>query len=188
MYSKLQAVNEVLAGVGEAPVSSLSSGFVTASTAADKIDAISREVQEKGWYFNTEPNTPLVPDFEGYIHLPHNVLRVDSSDIRKGTLVQRGLRLFDLHQRSYKFKRPVTVDIVVELPFEELPAAAQRFITLRAKRIFQADFMGDPTLQQMQTPDETEAMMTLKQMESETGDYNIFDNYDLADWIRRDIH
>lgn len=188
MTTKIQAVNEVLAGVGEAPVSSLSSGFITASIASDKIDTISREVQEKGWYFNTEPNTPLVPDFEGHINLPNNILRVDSSDIRRGTLIQRGRRVYDLAARSYKFTRTVTVDVVVELPFEELPEAAKRFITLRAKRIFQADFMGDPSLQQMQTPDEVEAMIALKQMESETGDFNIFNNYDLADWIRRDIH
>lgn len=188
LTTKIDAVNEVLAGIGESPVSSLSSGFVTASMAASRINTVSREVQEYGWYFNTDTRMRLAPDTEGNIRLPANTLRVDGSDIRRGTLVQRGLRLYDNLNHTYTFKVAVEVDLVVELPFEELPEAAKRYITLRAKRLFQDDLLGAVELHQAQTPDEIAALQTLKQMDSEVGDYNIFDNYDLADWIRRDIY
>lgn len=187
LTTKLQAVNEVLAGIGDSPVSSLSSGFVTASMAASKIDAISKELQERGWSFNTEEGMRLNPDFEGYIQLPDNVLRVDPTDVRS-SLVQRGLRLYDKVKHTFKFTQGVNVVMVVELPFEELPEAARAYIKFRAKRLFQNDLMGDPTLHQIQTPEEKDAWARLEQMESESADHNIFDNYDLADWIRRDIH
>lgn len=187
MTTKIEAVNEVLAGIGEAPVNSLGTGFVTAETAAAKIDAVSREVQERGWFFNTEDNYPLPPDTDGHILLPQNILRVDQNSIRPNGIVQRGKKLYDTHAHSYKFTKTLKVTIVIELPFEDLPEAAQWYITLRAKRLNQADFLGAPELYQMQTPDEVNALTTLKQMESEAGDYNIFDNYDLADWISRDL-
>jgi len=188
LTTKIDAVNEVLAGIGESPVSSLSNGFVTASMASSRIDVVSREVQETGWYFNTENAVRLAPDTEGNIKLPANTLRVDSSDVRRGTVVQRGLRLYDNRNHTYTFKVAVELDLVVELPFEELPEAAKRYITLRAKRLFQDDLLGSGELHQAQTPDEIAALQMLKQMDSEVGDYNIFDNYDLADWIRRDIY
>lgn len=188
LTTKLEAVNEVLSGIGESPVSSLDSGFITASMASSKIDSVSREVQERGWYFNTETGHRLAPDFEGFIRLPANTLRVDSSDIRRGTVTQRGLRLYDNVQHTYKFKRAIEVDIVVCLAFDELPEAAKRYITLRTKRLFQDDIMGAPGQHQTQSEDEIRAYAKLEQMDSEVGDYNIFDNFDLADWIRRDIN
>lgn len=186
LTSKLQAVNEVLAGIGEAPVSSLSSGFVTASMASQKIDAVSKELQERGWHFNTEESLRLVPDFEGNIRLPDNILRVDSVDNR-AQVVQRGLRPYDKARHSFKFTSPVEATVVVQLEWDDLPEAARLYIQYRAKRLFQNDLMGDPTLHQIQTPEEKDAWARLSQMDSECEDYNIFDNYDLADWIRRDI-
>lgn len=183
----LMAVNQVLAGIGEAPVSSLNSGFITARMANDKIDMVSREVQEKGWSFNTEEAYRLTPDDEGNLYLPANTLRVDGHSATKHHVTQRGRRLYDIRNRTYRFKGGLELDLVLELPFEELPEAAKRYITMRAKRMFQNDLQGDPGMHQAQTPDEIQAMQDLKQQDSEVGDYNIFDGYDLADWIRRDI-
>lgn len=189
MSRKLDAVNEVLEGIGEQPVSSLDGGFITASMAATRIDRVSRAVQERGWHFNTEPGHRLSPDFEGFIQLPANTLRVDGVDLKRGDLTQRGLKLYNLKDHTFKFtgNTSVVVDIVVLLDFDELPEAARRFITARSKRMFQDGLMGSPELHQAQTPDEIEAMQDLKQMDSEVGDYNIFDNYDLADWISREL-
>ncbi len=186
LTTKLEAVNQILAGVGEPPVNSLSSGFVTASIAASKLDAVSKEVQEHGWFFNTESSLRLLPDSNGFIQLPSNVLRVD--DTNPSGVTQRGLRLYDVTSHSFKFTKPVTVDVVVELSFEELPQAARSYIVYRAKRMFQADFMGEPTLVQSQSIEEREALMRLRQLESETGDFNIFDNQEMAGWINRDFY
>lgn len=185
LTTKLEAVNQILAGVGEPPVSSLHSGLVSAATALDKLDVVSKEVQEIGWFFNTETSLRLLPDSNGHLVLPSNTLRVD--DVNPSGVVQRGLKLYDTRSHSYLFTQPISVDLVVELSFEELPQAARSYIVYRAKRIFQADYMSDTTLLQVQSQEEKEALYRLKQMDSETSDHNIFDNQDLADWTYRDI-
>lgn len=187
LTTKLEAVNEVLAGIGEAPVSSLSGGFVTASMASAKVDAISREMQELGWNFNTEENYSLVPDTDGFIQLPATVLRVDPVDTRV-PVVQRGRKLYNKLKHSFTFTGPVVVTMVVSLDFEDLPEAARSYVKFRAKRLTQNDLLGDPTLHQVQTPEEKAAWARLLQSDSESADHNIFDNYDLADWIRRDLY
>jgi hypothetical protein len=78
--------------------------------------------------------------------------------------------------------------MIVELPFEELPEAARVYVKFRAKRLMQNDLLGDPTLHQVQTPEEKASWDRLQQMDSEVTDHNIFDNYDLADWIRRELY
>lgn len=186
LTTKLEAVNEVLAGIGESPVSSLASGFVTASMASDKIDAVSRELQERGWNFNIEEGLSLAPDVTGLIHLPANVLRVEHADERQ-PITQRGLKLYDKVRHSYTFTQSVQVHMVVELAFEELPEAARAYVKFRAKRLLQNDLLGDPTLHQVQTPEEKNAWERLEQMDSESTDHNIFDNYELAEWVRRDL-
>jgi len=48
--SKLDAVNTMLSSIGEAPVSSLSSGLIEAEIAETILDTIDREVQSMGWH------------------------------------------------------------------------------------------------------------------------------------------
>lgn len=184
LTTKLEAVNEVLAGIGESPVSSLSSGFTTASTAEQKLNSVSKAVQETGWFFNTETELELLPDSNGNIYLPSNTLRADEHE-KGGTLVQRGLRLYDNKKHSYRFTQPVKIDVVVELPWDELPQAAREYIQYRTKRLFQADYMGEINLMKAQSEEEAAALYRLKQADSESGDFNIFDNYDLAFWHQR---
>jgi hypothetical protein len=52
--TKLDAVNTILIGIGEAPVNTLGSGLQEAEIAEVVLDNINREVQSKGWTFNTD--------------------------------------------------------------------------------------------------------------------------------------
>lgn len=187
LTTKLQAVNEILAGIGEPPVSSLSSGFVTASIAEQKLDAVNKEIQERGWFFNTETALKLLPDSNGHVMLPANTLRADEHR-KGGGIVQRGRKLYDTLKHTYQFNQPVTLDVVVELAWEDLPQAAREYAKFRAKRLFQADYMGEPNLTQAQSQEEMSSYQRLMQADSESGDYNIFDNYETADWINRDLN
>lgn len=186
LTTKLQAVNEILAGIGESPVSSLSSGFITASNAEQRLDEVSKNMQERGWFFNTENGMKLLPDSNGYIPLPNNTLRADVSQYG-GSLVQRGLRLYDNAKHTYVFTQPVSLDIVVELSWEELPQAARDYAKFRAKRLFQADYMGEPNLLQVQSQEEGASFQRLLQADSSVADHNIFDNYEMASWLNRDL-
>ncbi|SVB25525.1 uncharacterized protein METZ01_LOCUS178379, partial [marine metagenome] len=60
--SKLDAINSMLIGIGEAPVNTLNSGLQEAEVAEIVLDSISREVQSAGWVFNTDIRYTLSPN------------------------------------------------------------------------------------------------------------------------------
>ena len=81
--SKLDAINSMLIGIGEAPVNTLNSGLQEAEVAAIVLDTISREVQTLGWAFNTDIRYTLSPNNSKNIVLPSNALRVDTTGLKR---------------------------------------------------------------------------------------------------------
>lgn len=190
--SKLEAVNIMLSRIGEAPVNSLTSGLEDAELAETILNNTSRETQSKGWVFNTDLNLELAPDPNTKeIGLPTNTLKVDTRNlIRKAStdVVERGRRLYDRATHTYEFDDSVKVDIVIQLEFEDLPEPARRYITLKSARVFQDSVLGSESLHNHQIVDENQAWIELQDYQAETGDFNIFDSYDVADTILRDYH
>lgn len=185
--TKLEAVNQCLAAIGEAPVNRVDdSGLADADVALRTLSNVSREVQQAGWHWNTEINLPLAPDVDGFLSVPANTLRVDTVGNDRGTdVVQRGQRLYDRANHTYVFTRPVTVELVVLLDFEEIPEAARNYIALRAARRFQQNSVGSPELSGFQAHDEVLALVALQNSEAETQDYNIFQSGAVRRIIRR---
>lgn len=186
--TKLEAVNIMLSSIGDSPVNSLNSGLVDAEIAETILNGINREIQGKGWHFNTEIKMKLSPSIDNEIALPQNCLRVDRTVTDKDEdVIQRGGRLYNKTTHSFILKSPVEVDMVVLLDFEDIPEAARRYITIRASRIFQDRVVGDETLHTFQQSDEMQAMVELMDEEAITADYSIFDNYDVARVLHRGI-
>jgi hypothetical protein len=182
----LEAVNLMLSTIGEAPVSTVeNSGVLDAVAARQQLSVINREVQTRGWHWNTEENVTITPSHpDGFIILPSNTLRVDASDVDIDA-VQRGNRLYDRKNRTYQFSRPVTVDLILLLPFEELPEAARFYITIRAARKFQEGVLGSPELSQFTLRDEIMAKATLEDAEANTADFNILNNISVREVLLR---
>jgi hypothetical protein len=186
--TKLEAINIMLSSIGESPVNSLTSGLVDAEMAETILNATSRDVQSQGWHFNTEPSYGIVPLASGELLLPANCLKVDQiSSEREFDLVQRGSRLYDRKKHTFKIGRTVQVDMVIMLDFEQLPEAARRFITLKGARVFQDRAVGSAELHGFQERDELRALVELKDMEADTADYTIFDNYAVSRVFDRSI-
>ena len=77
--NELEAVNMLLAAVGEAAVSSLETATtVDVTQAKNLLSNINREVQQKGWHFNTEWDVVLSLDSDSRIPLGTTVLSVYS--------------------------------------------------------------------------------------------------------------
>ena len=186
--TKLEAINIMLSSIGESPVNSLTSGLVDAEMAETILNATSRDVQSQGWHFNTEPSYGIVPLASGELLLPANCLKVDQiSSEREFDLVQRGSKLYDRKKHTFKIGRTVKVDMVIMLDFEQLPEAARRFITLKGARVFQDRAVGSAELHGFQERDELRALVELKDMEADTADYTIFDNYAVSRVFDRSI-
>lgn len=177
LTTEIEAINTMLSVIGESPISSLQEGAAVADavTARSTLNEVSRQVQSKGWHFNTDKGITLSPALgSGEIILPANCLRVDpSEDDFDVDAVQRGLKLYNRRTHSFVFDRTIKVDMVILLPFNELPQAARHYITIKAARVFQSRTVGSDTLFQFTSVDERDALLAFKRAEGITGDYNI---------------
>lgn len=186
MTSELEAVNTLLASIGESSINTLAvSGLADVAAARSTLDEISRQVQEKGWHFNTEDEYPLVRNDQGFIQFPSDFLKLISTSAGK-TVIQRGTRLYDKQAHSYTFSKDLTGTVVLCLPWDELPQAARHFIMIRAARIFQARWLGSDTQFRFSAAEETSAEEALQDAEGETGKYNMFnDSYAVTSILER---
>jgi len=188
--SELEAVNTILAVIGESPISSLEAGAAVADavTAQTTLSEVNRAVQAKGWHFNTDKAITLTPaTYTSEITLPSNCLHVDTVEEDKDTdVAQRGARLYNRKTHTYQFTKSLKVDMVILLPFTDLPETARHYITVRAARVFQARTVGSDALYQFTAVDERDALTALKKAEGLTGDYNILTgNYSVYRAIQR---
>ena len=184
--SDLQAVNMMLTSIGEQPIGNLNeSGLQDASIAQDILHNTSRQVQSRGWIFNTDLQKILSPDNAsangGRIKVGDNVLRIDTTSKKRSStsdIIDRGGYLWDREKNTNLFTDDVTVDYVTFLPFNSLPEAARRYIAVKSARIFHDRVVGSGELHSFFQQDEQEAWGDLLEFQSEVGDFNIFDDYD----------
>lgn len=135
----LEAVNECLENIGQAPVSSVSGALgVDARIALNFVNRVNRELQSKGWRWNTEEDYPLNPNSNKDILLPAGTVYVEGygEDAHRDLLV-RGARLYDREKHSYTFEESVKVSITFNRNFDEIPETARRYIAMRSARLFQ---------------------------------------------------
>ena len=176
---ELTAVNVILTNLGEEPVNTLTGAIpLDAAQALAVLRETSREVQKRGWYFNTEFHT-LTPDNNGSLHLPINVLQVRSDGYDRSTMVvQRDKRLYNMtpRQHGFKFSKPFDVQIILGLGFNDLPQTARSYIFLRAARVFQVRQLGDQVNTQDDTNDEKMAYVELQQEQVRMAPYSLRDS------------
>lgn len=176
--TKLEAVNMVLDAIGESPVSSLTSGLPDAEAAEAKLDEVRVEILSRGWHQNIEKDVTLKRDASNEILLSNIYLRVDSTGGDKSiNVVQRysnGKRkLFDINNRSFTFTKDLTVDIIIDISFEELTVELQNYIASRAARKFQESALGSSSLDSFTVRAEMESWAGLQDAEAENEDNNI---------------
>ncbi|UJX45757.1 hypothetical protein [Xanthobacter sp. YC-JY1] len=172
--SELEAVNALLASIGETPVGTLL-GVLPVDVAAARalVSLFSRQLQKTGWSFNTEFAYRITPNVNGEIILPLDALKVDSAD--DTNLVQRGQRLYDPVAHTFAIRRAVTVDLVRGLPFDQLPETARNYVTIAALRRFQDRFLSDAEAHTFSAKDEAQARAEFLSDEADAADYNVLD-------------
>lgn len=178
MLTKLQAVNEMLKAIGETEVTSLASGVTDAEAAESTLNAVSKEVQEKGWQVNRELNFKLVPNADGRIPVPANTLRITLAGNDK--LKPYRLRnldgkwyLYNAKDQTFTFDRPVYVDLIFALDFEELTYPLQAYIVALAAKRFQQEVLGSDSISAMIKERLEETWAALQDAEAEDDNENI---------------
>jgi hypothetical protein len=189
--SELEAVNTILSTIGESPLNTLSGSLpVDGTIAKNVLSEVGREVQSQGWHFNTHYKVTLSRDTDNKIPLATNIVRVEIDPRRYSKvsydIVQRDNFLYNLAKNEDTFDTNFKdVTAVYLLPFDEIPEQAKRYITIRSARIFHDRTLGANTIHKFSQEDEAKALSILKQAESHTGDYSIFDTPEQAYTIIR---
>lgn len=182
--SELEAVNEILSAIGSSPVNSLEDdNNVDVINAKRLLEGVSREIQSRGWWFNTLDNVHLDPEVEGYgnarnyfVPCPNSYIKFTSEGYK---LLRREGYFLDQLSNTMNFPEGLDLDTLVKLlDFQELPEAFRKYITVRAARIFQMRYLSAEELDQHLQVEESQAYSDLIGYELETGNYNIFDDED----------
>ncbi len=150
--TQLDAVNEMLTAVQLMPVSSLNVATNSdVNIAIDVLSSVHREVETKGWWFNSNYRVAYAPS-GGTIPIPSNVVSLRSArgnlvgPAESREVVERNGFLYDVGNNTSIFSTSVYLDTIISQAFEDLPESARRYITIRAARIFQTKILGDETL------------------------------------------
>lgn len=159
--TELEAVNAILALIGEAPLNTLAD-----VTSLDAISAVSelrkamRETLQDPFWFNTETVT-LSPTIDGELIVPSSYLSVQATDLMLH-YTQRGHRLYNLETNSYTGNSSgLEVFAIVSLSWDELPTQARWYIQARAARTFSQSQIGEKSLYQAAALEERAALADL---------------------------
>ena len=174
--TELDSVNILLAAVGEAAVSSLETATtVDVTQAKNLISNINREVQQKGWHFNTEWDVVLSVDSDSRIPLGTSVLSVYSPTKLTTIRGRSGSSfLYDLDNNTFIWTTSINDAVTITLlDFEDIPQTARQYITTKAARVFQEEIIGQVSAETVNRQEEAEAYADLLDDEGERSGFNV---------------
>ena len=178
---ELPAVNEILASVGQAPVTTLDQTNPDVAIAYDTLINTSREVQSEGWLFNTEEYYPMTPDANGEIVIANNILQIDLHDEKDNSYetVRRSGKLYEKINHTYDWTTltgwdTVRCDIVWLFDWVDLPRPIQDYIVAKAATIVSTRIVGDPQIFRILQAKEMDNRAKALEYEGNQGDYTFF--------------
>lgn len=166
--TELDAINRMLAVIGEAPIDSLSSiqiNEITDSALARRTLAeVNRDVQSEGWSWNTDESVEIGATAQDEFVLPSDTLQAQFSPAQYSDCqyVQRGLKIWDRQKQTYAFADDVGGQLYIsqlirQLDWDQLPHQAQEYISIRAARIYSDRFTNSTVIFSYTSGDETYA-------------------------------
>ena len=181
--TELDAVNQILSSVGQAPVTTLDMQNPETFTVLQTLRDVNRQVQSEGWTFNTERLVKFSPAADKTITIPYNVLQLDvnvSKHFDNYDVVRKDGKLYDKywHQKSdkleYEFDEDIYCDVVYFYRFNDLPYAFQAHIIAKAARIAATKLVGSAEQVQLLALEEEATKASMMEYETQQGDYSIF--------------
>jgi|TARA_R100001244_G_scaffold132318_2_gene108080 hypothetical protein len=176
---ELQAVNILLAAIGEAAVSSLTEATTVEVTQAKTLlSNTNRSIQQKGWHFNTEWDVVYTRDSDNNIPIGTNIL----SAYQFNTLMTiRGkgdgtgnLFFYDLKDNTFVWTGSLNKVIQISLiDFIDTPQTFRQYVTIRAARIFQEETIGQNSAEIINSKEEAEAYADLLDDDANVAGLNV---------------
>lgn len=181
----LDAVNEILSAIGEAPVDTIEdSGNIDVDNAYRILKSVNRQVQIDGYTFNTISSYPLTPDrFTKEIAWDSTLLRVSTTE--GNFLRNRGGLVYDVTNNTDKFDGQIEVEAIVLVPFEELPEAFREYITIKSARLFATRYLGDELAMNALMQEEQIAKIAVFNYELDLEKPSMANNTDISNDLKR---
>lgn len=168
----LDAINIILSSIGADPVNTVDTEIdVDTANAMRMLERTSRDIQRKGWDFNTYALT-LSPDaFSGRIAWIPTILTFKAVD--GGSYAKRGDAFYDITNQTAAFTRDIQLTAVMAVDFDDLPDPFKNYIAAKAALDFQARYMGDSAIAQDLALSLQEAYQDIVSYDMNMGDYNM---------------
>jgi len=167
MRNKLGMVNICLAAIGEIPLESdvvledLPAG-TDGAIARDMVSKAMLEVQNNTYYFNTDYSFTFIPDENGFIPVPSNLLRIDVGKTKhRSKIYIKNNKLYNNTENTFIFKGNVKADAVFLIDYDKLPFDAWNYIAHVAARKFQNATVSSPDLDNTAKEEEERARRLL---------------------------
>lgn len=172
--SELEAVNELLEVIGEAPINSLSvTGRADVAIARSILNREVRRLCARGWFWNTDPQVTLALDADSKIPVPTNALQIDPVDTSVDITVRGGF-LWDRLNYTSTMTDPIKVTIVRALPFDDLIEPARAYVVARAALKYAKRVLGDETTVAYTADDVLEALTDIEKAEDAAADHSLY--------------
>lgn len=180
---QIDAVNRMLTYVGEIRLAADtnletldegSDGQVALQTLRD----VTRDILLKEWWFNTFDSWTLVPDVDGYISIPLSYYRVIADNY-----IVDDHKLYNVVDQTYKHSNNVTVKLIVDKPFDDLPESMAKLIMYTASKDFSLRTLGVTDIYKVL---EREEQLSLLEVQKEHFDFkntgiNLVDEWGITD-------
>jgi len=168
----LYSVNILLSSINELAISDDTelAEIIEAQKARDVIEEVKKSVLSTGWDVNTDTDWEFIPDVDGYISLPANILDISTND---SDIIMRDWRLYSKKDKTAKFNEAIKCTVVWDMDFNALPYPIRHYITIRASRIFQYRMIGDVAQYQFSEDDENHAYISARRSDGRTANYNM---------------
>ena len=195
--SELNAVNQILASVGQAPVTTLDQTNPDVAICYMTLNETSRQVQAEGWTFNKEFNFPLdVDSSTRRFKIPNNMLQVDLAECRKWEYGkydsvrrtppdEKEAYLYERNHHTYEWDEDTLyLDVVWLWSWDDLPIPVQEYITAKAATIVSQRIITDNNLYTMLKEQENYLRAQALEYEANQGDFTYFGHPQGQDYYR----
>ncbi len=183
MITKLEAVNLMLEGIGEDPVSSITSGLDDAASAVRILERKQKEVLAQGWQSNTDgvhQDYQWVRDGSNEVLLGDDVLRIDTvrqsaylHGKKKWDTSANKYKLWDTYNARWTWNSDPYVAVTWNQTWDEMSDALKNYIGHEAAVSFAMAELGSIALREVLKQERDKAWNMLLDEETENQDFNI---------------
>lgn len=169
----IEAINKMLATIGEAPIQTLEGDQTSdVAIAVTILNDTTRFVQNLGWGWNTDYDYSFARNGSNFhVPIPKNVSHLEFKKVSTIDPVRRGGFVYDRKNKRFEFDAAVVADRVVwTFEFEELPQAARDYVAIKAAREFTQKVMPQSEVLQQLMIDEAAAFAKLRKDENRSED------------------